>query len=438
MNPEWSTPTRHIVGVGLVLLAVFLLYLSWTVLPFFVIAALLAFLLTPVINFLSGKCRLPRGLAVLLTYVVVIVVIIFSPLILIPPIVEGVNFFRDINYQVLVDQTVNWTEQTLLNLRQIDTRPFGLSIDFNTVVDPALALLQDTEAQIAVTLPSIDTLIGSLQSALTITYGVATNVAGRVFTTILAFIVTMLASIYMSLDGPKFVAYFLDKTPPAYRPEMTILLRRLTRIWRAYFRGQLTLMVIIGVVTWIGGLIIGLPGAFSLALLAGALELVPNLGPFLAAIPAVVVALIQGSTHLDVSHFWFALIVIGMYVLIQQVENTLIVPRILGEAVDLHPLVVMIAVLVGATSAGILGALLAAPVVASGREIVGYLYAKMLGQPPFPPAGAEEEASKPLWLERGLLLLQKAYRQLFTAKEANVQPSAGIQGDETTLPGDSA
>jgi predicted PurR-regulated permease PerM len=144
-------------------------------------------------------------------------------------------------------------------------------------------------------------------------------------------------------------------------------------------------MVTIGTITFIGNTALGLPGAFSLAVVAGLLEMIPNLGPLLAAVPAISVALLQGSTYLDVNHLIFALMVMGFYALVQQVENNFIVPHILGEAVELHPLVIMGGVVVGTSAAGIIGALLAAPVIASGKEIMNYLYAKILGQAPFPP-----------------------------------------------------
>jgi predicted PurR-regulated permease PerM len=188
--------------------------------------------------------------------------------------------------------------------------------------------------------------------------------------------------------------------PQLHRPEIAQLLSRLRRIWRAYFRGQLTLMLIIGLIIWMGGTALGLPGAFALAIIAGVMEIIPGLGPFLAAVPAVMVALIQGSTHLDVSHFIFALIVAGFYWGVQQIENNILVPRVLGEAVELHPLVVMVGVVVGASVGGILGALLAAPVIASTKAIVSYLYAKILDQDPFPPQTEEAPEISPFSWEQ--------------------------------------
>jgi predicted PurR-regulated permease PerM len=275
----------------------------------------------------------------------------------------------------------------------------------------------------------------SLRSALTITFGLATNVVGRVFAGAITVIVTLLSAIYFSLDGHKFIHRFLHVIPKPYRPEAGKLLRRLIRTWRAYFRGQLNLMIIIGIVTWVGNAAIGLPGALALAVIAGVLELVPNLGPFLAAVPAIVVALIQGSTYMGVNNLVFALIVIGLYILIQQLENTIVVPRILGEAVDLHPIVVLFGVVVGTSVAGILGALLAAPIIASAREILNYLYAKILGEDPYPPEKEAQEPVKLSWLEwgqqllaRGQQLLNRGHSQPQVSEEPQVETSQETSG----------
>jgi predicted PurR-regulated permease PerM len=187
-----------------------------------------------------------------------------------------------------------------------------------------------------------------------------------------------------------------------YRTEVAYMFERLTVIWDSFFRGQITLMVIMGTAVWLGLTILGLPGAFALGIIAGLLEIIPNLGPFFAAIPAVIVALLQGSDHFAINNFVFALIIIGFYVLIQFIENSILVPRIMGVSVKLHPVVVILGVLVGASVWGILGALLAAPVIATGREILRYLYYRVIGENPYPlknhspPEGIKVSLRKPL------------------------------------------
>jgi predicted PurR-regulated permease PerM len=114
------------------------------------------------------------------------------------------------------------------------------------------------------------------------------------------------------------------------------------------------------------------------------LEALPNIGPVLAAIPAVLLALLQGSSVLSVSNLVFALIVALFYSVVQQLENNIIVPRLIGQALDLPPILVMAGVVVGASVGGILGAFMAAPLIATGRIVAEYAYNKILGRPPFP------------------------------------------------------
>jgi predicted PurR-regulated permease PerM len=394
MSNRWSKPTKYIVGVGLALFGLYILYLSQSTLTLLIVAALIAFLLTPLINLLHLDFKLPRGLAVLVSYLMFILFFLLTPLVLLPPIIDGFQIIAAVDYQILIDQSLNWFRDTLLYLSTTNIHIFGIPIDLSGIAGPALETLEESGST-GLALPSLQSLIEPLRSAATITFGVATSLAGTVVSGALSVVFTLFFAIYMSIDSYKFRPWFLSNVPEAYRPEVAQLLDRLRRIWRAYFRGQLILMLTIGLLTWIGNTMLGLPGAFALAFIAGIMELIPNLGPFLAAVPAVIVALIQGSTYLDINNFYFALIVIGFYWVVQMTENNLIVPRVLGEAVELPPLVIMVGVFVGASVAGILGALLAAPVIASVREILIYLYAKMWDQEPFPPQTEEPAPVRP-------------------------------------------
>lgn len=404
MNAEWSSTTKHIVGVGLVLFALYIIFLSQSVLTIAIIAALIAFLLMPMVEFLHQRLKLSRGLAVIITYLVTGIVLFLSPLVFLPPLINGINTLANIDYQVLVQDTSAWLQTTLLQLKNQGLGIGRFSVDLSTLIDPALQMLQATEAQTALALPSSATIVSSVRSAVTLTYDLATNVAGTLFSGVLTMLVLVLSAVYISLDAHQFKGYVLGIVPASHQDEIDMLLHRLARTWRAYFRGQLILMVIIGVVTWLGNMVLGVRGAFALGVFAGIMELIPNLGPFLAAVPAVIVALLQGSTVLPVSNWVFALIIIGFYLLVQQFENTFVVPRILGEAVDLHALVVMLGVLIGANVAGIVGALLAAPVIASGREITRYLYLKTLGLPPFPPEPEPTGPPSPSLWQQGMAL----------------------------------
>jgi phosphoglycolate phosphatase len=116
---------------------------------------------------------------------------------------------------------------------------------------------------------------------------------------------------------------------------------------------------------------------------------IPTFGPVLATIPALLVAFFLGSTYLPLSNFWFAVLVLGIYTLIQQLENAYLVPRIMGRRLQLHPVVVFIGVLAGGLLFGALGVLLAAPIIGTLRVVLSYIYAKLLDEDPFPPEFVE-------------------------------------------------
>ena len=432
MSTEWSTSTKYIVGVILFIFGLFVLYISRSVLPLLVIASLIAFLVRPLIGFLSIRLRWPRSLAVLVTYLLATVIILLAPLVLVPPIVDAVNFLIGLDYQVLLDNFLQWLELSLLNLKATNYQILGFRLYLDSVIDPILAALQDAAPEFALEPPSMSVIIDSIGSAFVVSYGVAVNVVGTLFSGIVAFIFMILASIYFSIDAPRFYKMFLRVIPRPLRSEIEILSARLRDIWDAFFRGQITLMILIGVTVWLGLTLLGLPGAFALGVISGVLELIPNLGPFLAAIPAVVVALLQGSTVLNVNNFVFALIVIGFYVLVQAFENYAVVPKVLGGAVKVHPLVVITGVLVGASVAGILGALLAVPVIASSREIVQYLYLKIQDEEPFPPEGEDLEVDKVPVVDD--VSIRDSARLLVNKVQGVVMRSPDSAGDGEELP----
>lgn len=388
MSSEWSKPTRYIVGAGLAILAVFGIYLSRSVLPLLVIAALIAVILRPLILWLHRKTRMSRGLAVALVYLLGLMVVPLLLTLAIQAVVNAVAFVASLDYQIILESVMNWIRSTLIAIKDLQLPTSNMNTAVDQLADSMLAQLGDEPSAALPTVPSAATILQSLGTALTATFRTAAGVVGSVLSQVTLFIFVFLSSIYINLSAHTFHGGFMRIVPERFKPEFTILIARIERLWGAFFRGQLTLMVVIGVVSWLGLTILGVPGAVYLGIIAGMLELIPNLGPVIATIPAVIVALLEGSAFLPVSHWVLALLVVGLYVLVQQLENNWVVPRVLGDAVDLPPLVVMSGVLVGVNVAGLLGALLATPVIATVRELVGYAYRKMLGENPFPPVEA--------------------------------------------------
>lgn len=395
MNTAWSKPTKYIAGIGLVLLGIYLLYLSRPVIPLLILAALIAVIVRPVILWLYNRLHLPYGLAVALVYLLVIILVPLAVVLAVPLIVDAVGYVASLDYPAILRNVIAWLRSTLASIRAVDLPGEALDVYVDQSIDSFLTALQTTEPTGVLEPPSVETILGSLGSALTATFGAAAGLAGAVISQIALLVFMFLASIYISLGANTYRDALIEVIPPAYRTEFATLIARIERIWNAFFRGILTLMFIIGGATLLGLTVLGMPGALSLAIIAGLLEIIPSLGPVIAAIPAVVVALLQGSNYLALNNFVFAGLVILFYVLIQQIENTVIVPRVLGDALELPPLIIITGVLVGASVGGILGALLATPIIATGVEIVRFIYRKIQGKDPFPPKEAKPEPAAP-------------------------------------------
>jgi predicted PurR-regulated permease PerM len=367
-----STTKRTVVLVALVLCAL-VLYRFREVIPPLIIALLVAFVLDPVVDFLAARVRLARGLATGVVFFVLFLVglgAMAAPVTAFPSIQRAVR-------AVQFDFTHIITDIGAFLGRPLQI--WGYSLDLSNVYQELNAALSRFATSVAQ---------GTLNFALTVASGAFW----------LVFI--LIASFYLVKDADRIVEQLDRLAPPGYRDDFVRLRRQVTAVWHAFLRGQLLLGLTIAVMITIAGTAVGLPYAAVLGLFAGVVEFVPNLGPFLAAIPAVLMALFQGSSFLPLSNFWFAVLVVGLYIIVQQIEGNLLVPRILGHSLDLHPLVVLIAIIVGGILAGILGMLVAAPVLATLRVVGRYVFYRLYDRDPFAEPAEETAPPKPGLLKR--------------------------------------
>ena len=264
----------------------------------------------------------------------------------------------------------------------------GFELPVGTTIDQIQnnAVEFDFIPSLADILTYVQQVIGTTTNLVSSTAVISYNVVGGLFSILITVVVAFFLSLYMTKDAPSIRRYVESLFPTSYQSESMDVLRRMGYVWSSFFRGQLLLSLTVGFLTWGVLALLQMPGALILGILAGLLEVIPNIGPILAMIPSVIIALIYGSPVMDaagINNFGFALIIVAIYFVIQQLENNILVPRIIGSSVNLHPIVVIIGVAVGLNVAGILGALLAAPILASLRVLGGYVHAKLLDYQPF-------------------------------------------------------
>lgn len=179
---------------------------------------------------------------------------------------------------------------------------------------------------------------------------------GNVVSTVFALILMVVLSFYIVIEKKNLLKFFISLFPDKYHNFVDRLFYLAQEDLRAWGAGKLILSFFVGIFCYVGLLIIGVPFAFSLAIFAGVTEFIPWVGPFIGAIPAVLLALLDSPVK--------ALVVALIYILVQQVENNLVVPQLMKKAVGLNPIVVITVLLIGVKMGGILGAIIAVPATA--------------------------------------------------------------------------
>lgn len=411
-SPPWNTTTKAIVAVSALLLAALLLWVFRGLLQQLVLAGLLAYLLHPLITLIDQRTPLRRGTVVLLVYLILALLVLATlSLVGLTTFQQAVDLSR---------RLPGWFNDAVEQLQTLPERlPEALALGPLSIptdrILPELPGWDEVLSQLFGYIQPIFSRGGSLAAGVV---GATVSVLGQIF---LIFII----SIYIANDIPRFGGLISDLAhQPGYRRDAERLMAQISQVWAAYLRGQVILGLIIFVVVSVVLGSLGVDNALGLGLLSGAMEFLPVIGPVIGAGAAILVALFQNNPGLGLTPIQFALAVTVAMFLIQQLENNLLVPRIVGDALNLHPLLVMVSVIMGASLAGLLGAVLAAPVVASLRILSGYAWRKMLDLPPFP----QEEEDGPAPQHSGGL--GGRIRRLFTGGSSADQPAAPQQSQD--------
>ena len=351
---------RHRLGLFVAATGFLLGWLLWSArgaLPAFVIGLALAFVLDPAVTFLERR-GVPRWSGVLLSYAGVAVVIWALAAFALPPFARQSRDF--IARLPELGAAVGDLQ------RGIDEwyRSLPLPADMRESLDAAIGRAEAAfgEAIRGFLGPAVGTLV-------------------RTIGFLIGLVVIPIWLFFVLKDRERLPRAIARALPPGWRADALNVLALLARVGGRWVRGQLLLGVAIFLATVVGLTALNLAGfrefgAFTLvlALIAGVLEWFPIIGPIVAAIPAILIGITISPAA--------AIAAVILYTAIQQLENNLLVPKILGDAVELHPAVLIVALVAGGALFGIGGAILAAPVVAAGRDLYRYTFQRLADQPP--------------------------------------------------------
>lgn len=325
---------RAILKIVIAAFALSFLFVIRDVLVILFVALVLASIIDPIATF-GGRYHIPRALAVVATYLLLLLFLALGFTLIIPPLLTELGGFT------------------------------GSLVGFWSRVVSRVATVRELSAQYG--------LLENFQRSLVELEGALGRAAGSIFTTvtgifgsIISLIATFVVTFYLVVEKDALKKLFQALAPERYQQHLSVLLSEIQRKIGRWLRGQIILSFLVGFLVYVGLLALRVDYALILALFAGITEFVPYLGPLIGAVPAVIIALTVSPMK--------ALFVGLLFIVIQQLENAVFVPRIMARAVGLNPMITVIALLIGGRVAGIAGILLAIPLVTAVSVVLEDVY----------------------------------------------------------------
>jgi predicted PurR-regulated permease PerM len=333
-------------GLGALVVMIIVLYLLRDFLGAFVVGAAIAFLIQPAVARLVA-IGVPRVLAIIVIFVAIIVAMAGLVLLVVPLVVNEVG-----QLQVQAPALAAAAQDRINSLQGSPVQIFGMKID-----------LKETTA----------TINAHLREFLLGQFGNAVSIGLTALTTVLQILLMFIVAFLLALDAANVKRVVRRLVPSDYRTDFDQIWRRIRKMLYAYMRGQLIIAAMIGILSGIACAVLGLPDAVALGLVAGITALIPYLGPFVGAIPAIGVGLAASPIK--------ALLIAVVYFFISNVVLNFVQPKIMGDAVRLPPILVIVAFIAGFSWAGILGMFVAVPLAATLRILFDHIYPRLYEKP---------------------------------------------------------
>ena len=392
-SPKWSTTTKLVIGLTLVAIAGALLVQFKSIIGPLIISFMLSFLLYPVAVFLEQKTRLSYRASVNIIFLVLLILVSGF---LTATVVAIVNQLQ--NLIVVVQNFVTnlpGLVEDFLTEGYVFTLPiFDYSFDVGAFISQSnIDLLALSEQILSVVQPFLGQAGGFLGT-------VATSALNLLVLT--GFIIVI--SYFTLAEARQGVASLKGIELSGHAYDLGRIGRELDRIWNAFLRGQFVIFFVSVLAYLVLLSVLGVRNTLGLAFLAGLAKFVPYVGPILTGFTTGVVAFFQlGGNYFGLEQFTYALIVVVAAVLLDQLFDGLVTPRIMGSTLGVHPAAVLVTAIIAAQIIGFIGLLLAAPVLASIQLLARYTILKMLDQDPWPdPEAQGEEYKDPFgeWFKR--------------------------------------
>jgi predicted PurR-regulated permease PerM len=374
-SPPWGTNTKLVVGLTVVAIVAIFFVRFQALLGPLILAFTLTYLLHPLVAALSKSTHLSWRMSVNLVFVILLIVLIglFT--------LSGFALLQQ--FQSLIRVVQNFVNELPEMIADLSDRVYVLgpyTLDMSLYLDEAnlQGVVQELLGVVQPLLGQAGGLIATLAS------GTATMIGWGFF--------VLVTSYFLLADMSRVSNRILDvELPPGIHADFRHLGRELAHIWNAFLRGQVILFTLASIVFLMAFSALGVRYVLALALLAGLSRFVPYIGPVFTWTITMLVVFFQPENYLGLANWQYALLVLGVALLIDQIFDNMISPRVLGRSVGVRPAAVLVAAVIAANMIGLIGIVLAAPAVASLTLIARYTLSKMFDLDPWPDPGAEPE-----------------------------------------------
>jgi predicted PurR-regulated permease PerM len=388
-SPKWGSTTKLVIGLTMVAIAAALLIYFREIIGPIILAFIVAFLLHPIIAWVSKMTKMSWRITVNLLYLLLII---------------SLGALITIAGLVIVQQTqslVAFVNNFLGNLpsmvSSIQTKsymigPFNLDLshlDLESLVNRVLGIVQPL-------LGRAGNLVGKIATS------AATTAGWSLF--------VLLVSYFLLSESSQLREDLVLIEVPGYNADFLHLARELANIWDAFLRGQLVISMLVVISYSILLSILGVRLTIAIALMAGLARFIPYLGPFATWTVTAIVAYLQSSNYFGLDPLYYAILVVVLCILLDQVFDNLVVPRIMGQTLGLHPAGVLIAAIIATNLIGIIGLVLAAPVLATISLLGRYISRKMFDLDPWPPTEVKSRSVQLPWTQVRRLLAAIWYK----------------------------
>jgi len=362
-SPTWGTNTKLVVALTIVVIVGALLVKFQFIISPLLIALVFAYLFHPIADFLQRRLHFSWNAAVGVIYIFIII------LLLALLTLGGVGLVQQVQSLVVILQDAIKTLPELIASISGKVYQFGpFKLDFSALD------LRDLSSQI----------LGMVQPLLSRTGTLLGTVAGSAANFLGWTLFVILVSYFVLAESGGLRNRIVTVDVPGYAEDLARLSRELGRVWNAFLRGQIIIFFLTVIVYSIVLSVLGVHYALSLAFLAGLARFVPYVGPAINWVVLVLVSYFQVYKLLGLSPFYYTLLVLIIALVIDQIFDNIVSPRILSDALKVHPAAVLVAAIVAANLFGILGVVVAAPILATAALFWKYTMRKMLDVDPWP------------------------------------------------------